>query len=199
MDIPVDPFQSANLIFRAIESPDHDALFLAIQSEPADFMNSNAHLLHPQSRADATNYQKSVVETSLLAVAICLPNPNPVEPPIPIGVIFLKPVGPKMSQHRHSEIGIDIVKGYQGKGYGTEAIGWCLDWAFRIAGLHRVTIRAFEWNVGARRLYERIGFKLEGVAREDLWLNGRWWDGYSYGILEGEWMQNRKERRKENA
>lgn len=192
MSIPIDPFTSPNLLYRAIESPDHDALFTAIQLEPADFISSNARLLHPQSRADASAYQKDLIDNSLLAVAICLPTHTPDANPTPIGVIFLKPTGPKMVHHRNSEIGIDILKGYQGKGYGTEAIEWCLEWAFRHAGLHRVAIRAFEWNLGARRLYERLGFRLEGVAREELWLNGKWWDGYCYGILEGEWRERRE-------
>lgn len=68
--------------------------------------------------------------------------------------------------HRFTEIGIDIAKPYQGKGYGSEAIEWILEWAFMAAGLHRVAIRCFAYNDGARRLCIRLGFKEESVVRE---------------------------------
>ncbi|KAK3048069.1 hypothetical protein LTR09_010584 [Extremus antarcticus] len=192
MATPKDPFRSTNLIYTAPESPLHDPLFHAIQTNPTDFANSNARLLHPQSAKDASTYLKSVTEDCLLGVIINRPPKTPEEPPTPIGTIHLSKLSPTMTQHRFSEIGIDIVHSYQGQGYGSEAIRWCLDWAFDVAGLHRVAVRAFEWNEGARRLYERIGFVREGVAREELWMGGRWWDGYCYGMLEGEWRALRE-------
>ncbi|KAK5169737.1 uncharacterized protein LTR77_005715 [Saxophila tyrrhenica] len=188
---PANPFRSANLLYVAPESPDHDTLFQAIQLRHADFANSNARLLRPQTRADAAAYQKSVSD-SLLGVVICLPPATPAQTTTAIGCIHLSKLGPNMPQHRFSEIGIDIVHENQGKGYGTEAIRWCLDWAFDAAGLHRVVVRTFEWNKGARRLYEKIGFTFEGRAREELWYRGRWWDGFSYGMLEGEWRRIRE-------
>lgn len=124
----LNPFRSANLIYRAVESPDDDALFLAIQTEPVDFINSNARLIRPQSRKDAANYQKEVAEEALLGVVICLPASTSDTKPTAIGTIHLKPIMTGGAPHRFSEIGIDIVKGYQGKGYGSEAIEWCLDW-----------------------------------------------------------------------
>jgi RimJ/RimL family protein N-acetyltransferase len=85
---------------------------------------------------------------------------------------------------------------YQGKGYGSEAISWALDYAFRRAGLHRVKIAAFEYNAGAVRLYERLGFTPEGRERESCWHEGRFWDLVEFGMLEGEWRAMR-EREKE--
>ena len=59
-------------------------------------------------------------------------------------------------------MGIQICREEQGKGYGSEAIKWVLEWGFLAAGLHRVTIGCFSFNEGARRLYERLGFVVEG-------------------------------------
>ena len=190
---PPHLFRSANLLYCAPEFPDHDALFRAILTDPVGFANANAPLHHPQARRDAAAYQKSVVEEKLLGVVICLPPTLPDQALIPIGTVHLSKLSPSMAHHRFSEIGIEIVDGYQGKGYGSEAIRWCLDWAFDVAGLHRVLIRAFEWNEGARRLYEKIGFTLEGKAREELYFKGRWWDGYSFGMLDREWRAMRDE------
>ena len=84
---------------------------------------------------------------------------------------------------------MDIQSEYQGKGYGTEAIQWALNWAFQMAGLHRVNVACFEYNPGAARLYEKLGFVLEGRKRQALWFHGRWWDLIELGVLEGEWMR----------
>ncbi|KAF2439623.1 acyl-CoA N-acyltransferase, partial [Karstenula rhodostoma CBS 690.94] len=105
----------------------------------------------------------------------------------PIGQIHLNRSSPRMSHHRNTEIGIDILPAYQGRGYGSEAIRWVLEYAFLRAGLHKVRIRAFGWNEGACRLYRRLGFVEEGRERESLWHEGRWWDGVEFGMVEGEW------------
>ncbi|KAG9197088.1 hypothetical protein G6514_002452 [Epicoccum nigrum] len=90
-----------------------------------------------------------------------------------IGVIHLSHLTPNTAHHRRTDIGIIILPVYQGRGYGREAIEWALDYAFRRAGLHRVRVREFERNAGARRLYEKIGFKIKGRAREAFWHEGR--------------------------
>lgn len=182
-----DPFRSARLVYRAVEESDDASLFQRIQTDPISYQNSNARLKRPQSTKDAAEYQRVVREDTLLGVVICLPcsSTEPQAKPTPIGVVFLKPV--PFIQHRFTELGIDILAEHQGKGYGTEAIEWTLEWAFNVAGMHRVSVRAFEWNHGARKLYEKLGFKHEGTAREELFHNGRFWDGYMYGMLDREW------------
>lgn len=182
-----DPFSSARLVYRAIETPDDNILFQKIHTDPQSFQNSNIRLIRPQSSKDAAEYQRVVAEDMLLGVVICLPSrsSDPQSNPIAIGEVHLTPV--RFPQHRHTELGIDILSEHQGKGYGTEAIEWALEWAFNVGGMHRVGIRAFEWNYGARKLYERIGFKHEGTSREHLFHNGRFWDDYQYGMLDREW------------
>ena len=98
-------------------------------------------------------------------------------------------MGAAFMQHRFTELGVELLKGYQGQGFGSEAIKWCLDWAFNVAGVHRVGLRAFEWNYGARKLYTKLGFKQEGISREQLYHKGRFWDDYQYGMLEREWRE----------
>lgn len=188
MASPDNPFRSARLLYRAVESTD-DAFFNSIQTDPSNFQNSNARLLRPQSRDDTKHYQKFVAEEALLGVVICLPSSDQLAEPTPIGTIHLKPLGPALIQHRFTELGIDILKGYQGQGYGSESIKWVLAWAFNVAGIHRVGLRAFEWNYGARKLYTRLGFKQEGITREQLFYKGRFWDDYQYGMLESEWRE----------
>ncbi|KAK4619844.1 hypothetical protein CLAFUW4_11028 [Fulvia fulva] len=179
-----DPFRSKRLLYRAPESPEDEPFFLGIQQDSLGYQNSNISIPRPQGKG------------SMLGVVICLPPDDDCErseaegkkrSSTPIGAIKLSAYPARMMHHRFSEIGIDIDQEHQGRGYGSQAILWCLGWAFERAGLHRVLIRAFEWNEGAVRLPRRLGFVEEERGREALWFEGRWWDDVSFGILEGEW------------
>ncbi|KAF2682959.1 acyl-CoA N-acyltransferase [Lentithecium fluviatile CBS 122367] len=188
---PRDPFMSARLIYRAIRVPEDDALFAAINDDRVGYMNSNASNVKLPTPSDATKFREKCAE-ELLAAVICLPaSEEPSKPGTSIGQIHLKGFPPRFMHHRNTEIGLDILPQWQGKGYGSETINWALEYAFLKVGLHKVRIRAFGWNEGAMRLYERLGFKLEGREREALWHEGRFWDGIEYGMIDREWWEMR--------
>ncbi|KAJ4986965.1 hypothetical protein SVAN01_07506 [Stagonosporopsis vannaccii] len=211
---PLRPFDTTRLAFRAVRQPEDLALFVAIGNDQNGYMNSNFTNASLPSTADAAKFMKSTAEDSLLGATIWLkdtPSAHEDEESrnngapsgslksewgTAIGEIHLNKLPQGSIHHRWTEIGIDILPEFQGRGYGREAIAWALDYAFRRGGLHRVRIRAFEWNTGALRLYEKIGFKLEGREREAFWHEGRWWDGVAFSMLEGEWWEMQREREK---
>ncbi|CAJ2505214.1 Uu.00g126080.m01.CDS01 [Anthostomella pinea] len=94
--------------------------------------------------------------------------------------------------HRSTEIGIGIIKAWQGQGYGGEAIDWVLDWAFEKAGMHRVEVNVMEYNERAVHLYRSMGFIEEGSSRKAWWHAGRWWDEVRFAMLEEVWKKLRK-------
>jgi RimJ/RimL family protein N-acetyltransferase len=75
-----------------------------------------------------------------------------------------------------------------GQGYGTEATRLMLAHAFETLKLHRIGLSVFEFNERAIRAYRRIGFVVEGRAREAIWRNGRWWDEIMMSMLDREWQ-----------
>lgn len=74
-----------------------------------------------------------------------------------------------------------------GRGYGTEATRLMLAHAFTSMGLHRVSLAVFEFNERAIRSYEKVGFVVEGRAREAIFRDGRYWDEIDMSMLESEW------------
>jgi ribosomal protein S18 acetylase RimI-like enzyme len=58
-------------------------------------------------------------------------------------------------------LGMGVLKEYRNKGIGTRLLAAALEKA-RTYGLFRIELEVFEDNVRAIRLYERIGFKIEG-------------------------------------
>ena len=89
---------------------------------------------------------------------------------------------------RHSELGIMIGdKQCWGRGYGTDAMRVLMRLAFDNLNLHRLWLRVYDFNVRAIALYERCGFKREGILREHRQFRGRFHDTIVMGILESEY------------
>lgn len=104
----------------------------------------------------------------------------------PIGITSLIQIDFK---NRNGECIIDIgEKEYWGKGYGTEALKLLLDYAFLEMNLHRVSLRVFSFNEKAVSMYEKIGFKQEGVSRQSIFREGKWHDIIHMGILQHEYL-----------
>ncbi|MDD6043952.1 MAG: GNAT family protein [Eubacteriaceae bacterium] len=82
----------------------------------------------------------------------------------PIGRIYLS----RINRHEDS---LDITRIYiadvdnRNKGYGEEALRLVLEYAFIDLHMERVTIDHFEKNKAAAYLYDKIGFKNEGLMR----------------------------------
>lgn len=93
----------------------------------------------------------------------------------PIGYVCLKGLN---GENSSAEIGIAImVKEYRNRGYGTEALGLALQYAFRELGLGLVALTVFPDNGRAISAYGKIGFKATRVL-EMSWLqpNGEYAD-----------------------
>ena len=82
----------------------------------------------------------------------------------PIGRIYLS----RINRHEDS---LDITRIYiadvdnRNKGYGEEALRLVLEYAFIDLHMERVTIDHFKKNKAAAYLYDKIGFKNEGLLR----------------------------------
>jgi RimJ/RimL family protein N-acetyltransferase len=175
-------FRSERLIYRApVDTPPDRAFILSLQSDRACVENTTRYLVKPMSPADVDVFLRQL-QDCFLGVLIC----------VPVSAINMKTIGyivlkGAAQPHRHCTMSIHLCREEQGKGYGTEAIKWALEWGFLVGGLHRVSIAGFSFNEGARRLYERLGFVVEGRSREVVWKNGAWHDSIEMGLLEGEW------------
>ncbi|NMO20269.1 GNAT family N-acetyltransferase [Pyxidicoccus fallax] len=89
---------------------------------------------------------------------------------------------------RHAEFGLFIGDpSYWGRGLGTEATRLMLDYGFGTLNLNRVWLQVFGHHASAQRVYEKAGFRREGIQREQHFVEGRYTDGVLMGILRAEW------------
>jgi RimJ/RimL family protein N-acetyltransferase len=75
----------------------------------------------------------------------------------------------------------------RGRGLGTEATRLIVGYGFERLHLHRISLEVYAFNPRARRAYEKVGFRTEGVLRETLRYNGEWIDATVMSILAPEW------------
>jgi RimJ/RimL family protein N-acetyltransferase len=73
------------------------------------------------------------------------------------------------------------------RGIGTEATRLIVAYGFERLGLHRIELEVYGDNHRARRVYEKVGFVVEGVRREARSRGGEWVDEVVMGILDREW------------
>jgi RimJ/RimL family protein N-acetyltransferase len=96
-------------------------------------------------------------------------------------------LGPIHWVHRTAAMGIMIgEKASWGRGYGREAVSLIVQYGFFRLGLHRITLGVFADHAAAIRIYERLGFKVEGTLREELFRDGRFHDKLVMGVLREE-------------
>ena len=102
-----------------------------------------------------------------------------------IGYIFLAGI---MKSHKVArEFGIVIGNEENwGQGYGSKASKLILDYGFSNLGLHRVELLVLEFNKRAQRVYEKLGFVVEGLQREARLIDDKWHNVVQMSLLEGE-------------
>ena len=76
-----------------------------------------------------------------------------------------------------------------GHGHGSDMLRALLGWAFATLRLERVWLDVYDFNDGARRVYERVGFVHEGVLRHAIFREGRYVDVHRMAILAAEWRE----------
>lgn len=72
------------------------------------------------------------------------------------------------------------------RGIATEALELVCDFAFHQANLHRIQAAVMAANAASRRVLEKVGFRMEGVAERYLQINGRWEDHLMYALTSEE-------------
>jgi RimJ/RimL family protein N-acetyltransferase len=71
--------------------------------------------------------------------------------------------------NQKAEFGIMIGnKKYWGQGIGTEACYLICQYGFTKLKLHRIYLKVFAFNVRGIKSYQKVGFKKEGILRQDI-------------------------------
>lgn len=73
------------------------------------------------------------------------------------------------------------------KGYGKDAVMAIMDYAFNELRLHRLEGSIIETNVPSKKLYEKCGWTVEGIKRQAVYKNGKFYDELQVAILKSDY------------
>ena len=91
--------------------------------------------------------------------------------------------------NRRTSIGYWLAERARGRGVMTASARTLVDFVIGDLELNRVEIRCSVDNVASRAIAERLGFEMEGTARQDMILNGRYVDLVIYAVLACGWRR----------
>ena len=91
---------------------------------------------------------------------------------------------PVMKAELHCVVGN---RDYWRGGYGTEAYSLLQDFGFEELGLNRIYGYQLGHNAAAHRVVEKLGWKREGLLRNDLFSHGKLKDRYLVSIIRQDW------------
>ena len=111
-----------------------------------------------------------------------------------IGVAGLQRIDHK---NRHAMFGIFIGEARnRGRGLGTETTALVVRYGFDTLNLNRVWLQVYQDNKAGIRAYEKVGFKREGLLRQDHFRKGRYGNTVVMGVLRTEREKGKGKRRK---
>jgi len=72
---------------------------------------------------------------------------------------------------------------YDAQGFETELGAAMLRFGFGTLGLHRIIAQGDVDDLAANRVLEQLGMRPEGVLRDNVHAEGRWWSSYQWSML----------------
>lgn len=86
-----------------------------------------------------------------------------------------------------ASVGYWVTESMSGRGIASRALELLVDHAFGELGLHRLEAATTMANAASARILVKAGFEQYGVARDYLWMGGRWRDHRIFQLLNGDW------------
>jgi ribosomal-protein-alanine N-acetyltransferase len=84
-------------------------------------------------------------------------------------------------------LGYSLDGAYEGKGFASEAVGAVIAHAFGPLNLHRLNANYHPANERSGALLRRLGFVVEGYARDMMYLRGTWRDHVLTSLVNPDW------------
>jgi len=85
-------------------------------------------------------------------------------------------------------LGYSLAESKQGNGYMIEAISLCIRYIFDELNFHRITANYMPRNQRSGNVLKKLGFVVEGYARDYLLINGKWEDHILTSLVNPHWQ-----------
>ncbi len=85
-------------------------------------------------------------------------------------------------------IGYGVAENMQNQGLGAEAVAAAIDYAFKQINMHRIMANYRPENERSKNLLKKLGFTIEGNARQYLLIDGEWRDHVLTSLTNQNWQ-----------
>lgn len=85
-------------------------------------------------------------------------------------------------------LGYGVGKDREGQGYMTEGLHHAIAYVFQEMNLHRIMANYVPTNERSANVLKKLGFQVEGYARDYLYLNGKWRDHILTSLTNDRWQ-----------
>ena len=167
------------LYLRPLETADVDGAYVAWLNdyEVTRYLETGSYPSTPAMTARYVDAMTSSPDNVFLAI---------VEKGTEIHVGNVK-LGPIHRIHQRADMGIMIGDRTRwDRGYGREAVALIVRYGFERLNLHKIGLGVYADHEHAIRLYEGLGFQVEGRLRQHLFRDGRYHDKLVMGVLREE-------------
>lgn len=109
------------------------------------------------------------------------------KPIYPLGAAY---ISIRDQENLQGEVGYIMGVPHWKNGYATEATARIVEFGFRQLDMHRIYAdEIITENIASVRVAEKLGMRREAHLRDYRYFQDRWWDTYTYAILEDEWWE----------
>lgn len=163
------------VILRAVEEADNAMLLSLINDPDTEMMLGGSSW--PVSEAEQLKwFEHQERSRDVLRCIVALQEDGKA-----IGTIILSDIDQKNATgHIHIKMSKD---GGRGKGYGTDAVNTMVHYAFEELRLNCIYANILSYNEASIKLFERCGFRRDGILRQRVFKKGQFYDLFYYSRL----------------
>jgi len=110
------------------------------------------------------------IQTTRNALAIIAITENQI-----IGYLNVEP-GKRRKIAHVVDIGMSVSREFRRRGVGLALLDYAESWARNTGGITKLALNVFSGNIAGKKLYEKAGFNVEGVLRNQVNLDGEFQD-----------------------
>lgn len=94
-------------------------------------------------------------------------------------------------QTRVAIVGIMIGnKDYWNNGYGTDTMNTLIRFVFQEMNINKIRLQVYSFNKRAIRCYEKCGFEIEGILKDEIYKEGKYYDEIVMSLFRKQWDGN---------
>lgn len=84
-------------------------------------------------------------------------------------------------------LGYGIDEDYEGQGVMSECLKSVVGFVMKELNIHKVLANYMPWNKASGRVLEKLGFHEVGLAKQELFLDGKWQDHIETRLINSNW------------